>query len=61
MPLYDFKCPTCGKVIELLVNRGEPDRLLCPDCNELMDKQIGAVSIQFKGPGFYSTDYKNKR
>lgn len=58
MPRYDYKCPACGKVVEIAHPADKPIIVCCDDCEEIMKKQIGEVGIAFKGSGFYSTDYK---
>lgn len=59
MARYDYYCLACDTVTE--VNRpmaeSEPeDGHLCPSCGYRMTKQLTLPAIQFKGPGFYSTD-----
>lgn len=60
MPLYDFKCPQCGKEVDLFQSSKAP-MPACPTCGCEMDKQISKPGgFEFKGSGFYATDYKNK-
>lgn len=61
MPLYVFECPKCSANKELLqsFSAGAPH---CPKCETIMEKVISAPSgFQFKGSGFYQTDFKNKK
>ena len=60
MPLYDFKCPACGYLIELvLYDKNRNLEIICEDCGELMYREPSKIGgIKFKGGGFYETDYK---
>ena len=59
MPIYEFKCGECGKVIEAIIGPGAK-KLRC-DCGGTAKKIISAPARpQFKGSGFYETDYKRK-
>ena len=59
MPLYEYQCPKCG-VFELI--RKFSDELLtaCPTCGSEVQKLASAPAIQFKGTGWYITDYARK-
>lgn len=57
MPLYDYKCQKCGTVREVLMKVNDKSEQVC-ECGEFMTRQIGRLgNIEFKGSGFYSTDY----
>lgn len=58
--LYDFVCKDCGEEQEKFYQDG--DVLKCNNCeSENLEKAISAIkSFQFKGTGFYETDYKHK-
>jgi putative FmdB family regulatory protein len=67
MPTYDFKCPECGyELNEYLYTFHDADPC-CPKCIEerkqfvTMKKMLSALSFVFKGNGFHSTDYKDKK
>jgi putative FmdB family regulatory protein len=65
MPTYDYKCPNCEIVVEFMHKVDEPFVRICGEClmegkNALMKKQVSKAGIQFKGSGFYETDYKGK-
>lgn len=57
MPLYDYKCHKCGKVFE--VRQSFSDELLKThdDCGGDLERLISAPALQFKGSGWYITDY----
>jgi putative FmdB family regulatory protein len=57
MPLWDFTCPNCETVVECLAKHDE--KIECEQCGAVMRKLIGRPGgFQFKGNGFYATDYK---
>jgi putative FmdB family regulatory protein len=57
MPLYDYRCEKCGEVTEVRHRYDEPGPSECPHCGGTLTKLISAPSLQFKGSGFYITDY----
>ncbi len=57
MPLYEYLCKKCGHKTELIQNHGSRPLRTCPDCGGSVKKMISAPAIQFKGSGFYITDY----
>src|SRR5881409_4267113 len=59
MPTYEFKCPA-GHVFEKFYpTMNDHRREKCPTCGKLAERQIsGGAGLVFKGPGFYTTDYK---
>lgn len=61
MPIYEFECQKCHKKLTRFVNRISK-RVVMPacKCGRLMKKIISLSSFQFRGTGFYTTDYKNK-
>jgi putative FmdB family regulatory protein len=61
MPLYDFRCPACGKVFEELVS-AKQQSLPCPDCQKKAERLLpSSFSARYRGSGFYSTDYQQKK
>lgn len=58
MPLYEFKCKSCGKKMEELRKVGDFTPPSCSVCGQETEKMMSTGSFEFKGPGFYSTDYK---
>jgi putative FmdB family regulatory protein len=57
MPLYEYKCSTCGYSLEVLQKVNEPKLKKCPKCGGLLKKVLSPPAIQFKGSGWYVTDY----
>lgn len=60
MPLYEYKCKGCNKQIEVLQRISEEPLKECIYCGGKLEKLISASSFQFKGSGWYITDYKQK-
>ena len=59
MPLYEYQCPKCGR-FELIRKFSDPALLACPTCGAEIQKLASAPAIQFKGTGWYITDYARK-
>jgi len=57
MPLYEYQCMQCNERTEILQNISDPPYTHCPKCGGEMKKLLSAPAIQFKGSGFYKTDY----
>lgn len=60
MPIFVFKCADCGDEQEKLVKAGSKEPVFCGVCNLPMLQQVTSANIQFKGTGFYETDFKGK-
>jgi putative FmdB family regulatory protein len=60
MPLYEYECPRCGKRFELIQKFSDPPRATCVDCGGAGHRLLSAPAIQFKGSGWYVTDYARK-
>jgi putative FmdB family regulatory protein len=60
MPLYEYQCKKCGHRFELIQSFSAEPVKECPICKGEVEKLISASSLQFKGSGFYSTDYAAK-
>jgi putative FmdB family regulatory protein len=61
MPLYEYQCTQCGRVTEHLQNMNGPPLAACPNCGGEVKKLISAPAFQFKGTGWYVTDYAGKK
>lgn len=60
MPLYEYECSKCHKHIERIENLNGPSIKKCPTCGGKLERLISAPAIQFKGTGWYVTDYSHK-
>jgi putative FmdB family regulatory protein len=60
VPLYEYKCVKCGRRTEKIENVSGPHLKKCPHCGGKVESVITAPSIQFKGAGWYVTDYAGK-
>ena len=60
MPIYEYECLQCGKRTEWLQRMSDAPLAACPNCGGEVRKLISAPSFQFKGSGFYKTDYADK-
>ena len=60
MPLYEYECTECGHRTELLQRHGDPPLDKCPQCGGPVHKLFSAPAVQFKGTGWYVTDYAGK-
>jgi putative FmdB family regulatory protein len=56
MPRYDFKCETCGSVVEVSDSAPFP----CTTCGNTMVRLWSAPAVKFNGSGFYTTDSKGR-
>ena len=57
MPLYEYECTKCGHRFERIVKFSDPAITKCPKCKGKVEQMISAPAIQFKGSGWYVTDY----
>lgn len=57
MPLYEFRCDSCGHEMETIVAFSDPLPTTCEECGGALKKLLAAPAVQFKGSGFYLTDY----
>jgi putative FmdB family regulatory protein len=59
LPLYEYECPKCG-TFELVRKFSDAPLESCPTCARPVEKLASAPAIQFKGTGWYITDYARK-
>jgi putative FmdB family regulatory protein len=57
MPLYEYECDACGHRFEKIQKFSDPLEDTCPKCGGSVHKLMSSPAIQFKGSGFYITDY----
>ena len=60
MPLYEYQCLKCGRRTEKIESVSGPHLKKCPLCGGKVESLISAPAIQFKGSGWYVTDYAGK-
>lgn len=60
MPLYEYQCDACGRRFELIRKFSDPPVTDCPTCGGPVQKLLSSPAIQFKGTGWYITDYARK-
>ncbi len=60
MPLYEYQCGACGHRFEKIQKLSDALEDTCPQCGGVVRKLISSPAIQFKGSGFYITDYAKK-
>ncbi len=60
MPIYEYKCFGCGSNIEKMQKLSDAPLETCEQCGEKLEKQWSLSGFQFKGAGWYVTDYANK-
>jgi len=61
VPLYEYKCLKCGRKTEKIENVDGPHLKKCPHCGGKVEALFSAPAIQFKGTGWYVTDYGGKK
>ncbi len=57
MPLYEYECGSCGHRFEQIRKFSDPALTECPKCGGPLRKLVSSPAIQFKGTGWYITDY----
>jgi putative FmdB family regulatory protein len=60
MPLYEYQCKKCGHRFERIQKFSDKMVKKCPDCGGPVEQMISAPAVQFKGSGWYVTDYAKK-
>jgi putative FmdB family regulatory protein len=60
LPLFEYKCDKCGHVFEKIEKHSASKTKKCPKCGARAPRQFAAPAIQFKGSGWYVTDYGGK-
>ncbi|RZJ26535.1 MAG: zinc ribbon domain-containing protein [Haliea sp.] len=60
MPIYAYKCSSCGHAKDALQKMSDAPLTVCPACGaEAFTKQLTAAGFQLKGSGWYATDFRN--
>ena len=61
MPIYEYRCASCGYTKDCIQKLSDPPITVCPECGkETFSKQLSAPGFQLKGSGWYATDFKSK-
>jgi putative FmdB family regulatory protein len=60
MPLYEYQCKKCGHRFEKIQKFSAKPVKKCPECGGPVEQTISAPAVQFKGSGWYVTDYARK-
>ena len=60
MPLYEYQCKKCHSLTERIQKFSDPPLAVCPRCGGELEQLLSAPAVQFKGSGWYVTDYAKK-
>jgi len=60
MPIYEYQCAACGRVVEKWQKISEEPLSTCPSCGGELSKLISNCAFHLKGSGWYVTDYSGK-
>ncbi|MBN2840452.1 MAG: zinc ribbon domain-containing protein [Coriobacteriia bacterium] len=58
MPAYDYRCPSCDHVFEVVRSFADREDVMCPSCATTAKRLFTPVGVVFKGSGFHNTDYR---
>ena len=59
MPIYEYRCSSCGVQKDIMQKISEAPLTVCPECGKsTLSKQLSAAGFQLKGNGWYVTDFK---
>jgi len=61
VPLYEYQCTKCHRRTEKIESVSGPHLKKCPHCGAKVERLLAAPAIQFKGAGWYVTDYAGKK
>lgn len=62
MPIYEYRCESCGQELEKIQKFSDPPLTDCPACGKsALKKLVSASSFRLKGSGWYETDFKTKK
>ena len=60
MPIYEYRCQSCGATFEVLQRLADEPPVACPTCAGPVEKLVSRTAFQLKGTGWYVTDYARK-
>jgi putative FmdB family regulatory protein len=61
VPLYEYQCKKCKQKFEKIRKFSDPPVRKCPECGGSVEQLLHAPAVQFKGSGWYVTDYAGKK
>lgn len=61
MPIYEYQCSDCGQRVEKMQKVSDAPLTVCDNCGGKLEKQWSLSGFQFKGEGWYVTDYSGKK
>lgn len=62
MPIYEYRCDSCGHTLDALQKISDPLLTACPECNtEALKRLMSAPAFRLKGGGWYETDFKSDK
>jgi putative FmdB family regulatory protein len=60
VPIYEYVCKKCGHKFEKIQKFSDPKIKKCPECGGAVEQALHAPAVQFKGTGWYVTDYAKR-
>jgi len=60
MPIYEYRCQKCGHHLEVMQKMSDKPLTKCPECKGKLEKLLSPTGIQFKGSGWYVSDYAGR-
>jgi len=60
MPLHEYQCKKCSHRFERIQKFSDPPVKKCPECGGKLEQLLSAPAVQFKGSGWYVTDYAKR-
>jgi putative FmdB family regulatory protein len=60
LPLYEYQCKKCHSLTERIQKFSDAPLTVCPHCGGELEQLLSAPAVQFKGSGWYVTDYARK-
>jgi putative FmdB family regulatory protein len=60
VPIYEYRCRKCGHTFERIQRFSDAPVKKCPECGGSVEKLLSSSAVQFKGSGWYVTDYARK-
>ena len=61
MPIYEYRCESCGRIVELIHKINDPAPQICDSCGGKMRRLISRTSFILNGSGWYVTEYGYKK